>query len=207
MALQAFLFNIDRLSAWSGKIVSWIILLSTFLISFDVVMRYVSKPLCQGEGTLLCEPVRAIWFTYNYSYDMSYYLYAILFMVGGAYTLSRAQHVRGDMFYRSWPVKVQAGVELTLYIVAFYPAILAMVSVGAQWAAASWAIHERSFTSGAAPPIYPLKTVIPIAGALMAIQGSAEVLRAIRALRTGEWPQRLMDVEETETILATMTTP
>lgn len=197
-------FAIDRLSAWSGKITSWLVLLSTVLISFDIIMRYVSKPACSKDSALqwLCEPLRQIWFTYNYSYDMSYYLYAMLFMLGGAYALSRGQHVRGDIFYKDWPVKVQAGVDLFLYAFAFYPGILAMVSVGAQWAAQSWAIGERSFTSAAAPPIYPLKAVIPLAAALMAIQGVAEVLRAAQALRTGEWPPRLADVEETETILA-----
>ena len=133
--MQAFLLRIDRLSAWSGKAISWIILLSTFLISYDILMRYLSKPL--GDF------IHAIWFTYSYSYDMSYYLYAILFMIGGAYTLSRAQHVRGDMFYRSWPIKVQGAVDLALYLFAFWPAIIALISVGAQWAAASWAIHER----------------------------------------------------------------
>jgi TRAP-type mannitol/chloroaromatic compound transport system permease small subunit len=143
-----------------------------------------------------------VWFTYNFSYDMSYYLYAVLFMMAGAYTLSRGQHVRGDIFYRSWPVKVQGGVDLGLYIFAFYPGILALISIGTQWAALSWSYQERSSTSQAAPPIYPLKTIIPIAATLMAIQGIAEVSRAYQALRTGIWPPRLADVEETETILA-----
>jgi len=192
--VQRFLFSIDRLSAWSGKITAWLVLLMTLLISYDVVMRYLSKPL--GE------PIRAIWFTYYYAYDMTYYLYAILFMLGGAYGLSRGQHLRGDVFYRLWPVRVQASIDLVLYIVAFFPGILALISVGAQWAAASWAIGERSFTTAAAPPLYPLKTVIPIAGILMAIQGVAEVIRAVQAVRTGVWPRRLADVEETETALA-----
>ena len=192
--MQRFLFAIDRLSAWTGKAISWLVLVSTLLISYDIAMRYLSKPL--GD------PIHAIWFTYNYSYDMAYYLYAILFMIGGAYALSRSQHVRGDIFYKNWPVKVQGAVDLVLYIFAFYPGIIAMVSVGAQWAAYSWSIQERSFTSGSAPPLYPLKMVVPIAGALMAIQGIAEVIRAYQALRTGVWPPRLADVEETETILA-----
>ena len=192
--MQRFLFTIDRVSAWSGKAVSWVILLSTFLITYDILMRYLSKPF--GD------PIRAIWFTYTYSYDMSYYLYAILFMLGGAYALSRAQMVRGDMFYRSWPVKVQGAVDLVLYLFAFWPAIIALISVGAQWAAASWAIQERSFTTGAAPPLYPLKTVIPVAALLIGIQGVAETVRSYIAFRTGVWPPRLSDVEETETILA-----
>ncbi len=192
--MQRLLFAIDRLSARSGKITAWVILVLTLLISYDIAMRYLSKPF----GA----PIHAIWFTYYYSYDMAYYLYAIIFMLGGAYTLSRGQHVRGDIFYRSWPVKVQASIDLVLYIVAFFPGIIALISVGAQWAAYSWSIQERSFTSGSAPPLYPLKAIIPIAASLMAIQGVAETIRAFQALRTGVWPPRLSDVEETETILA-----
>ncbi len=198
--MQRLLFSIDRFSSWSGKAISWVVLLSTVLISYDVFMRYLSKPFANVPG--VGDFIRSIWFTYNYSYDMSYYLYAVLFMTGGAYALSRAQHVRGDIFYKNWSVKTQGKVDLFLYIFAFYPGILAMVSVGAQWAAYSWSIHERAFTSAAAPPLYPLKTVIPIAAGLMAIQGVAEVIRAYQAARTGVWPQRLADVEETETILA-----
>jgi TRAP-type mannitol/chloroaromatic compound transport system permease small subunit len=198
--MQRLLFSIDRFSSWSGKAISWVVLLSTVLISYDVLMRYLSKPFANVPG--IGDFIRSIWFTYNYSYDMSYYLYAVLFMTGGAYALSRAQHVRGDIFYKNWSVKTQGKVDLFLYIFAFYPGILAMVSVGAQWAAYSWSIHERAFTSAAAPPLYPLKTVIPIAAGLMAIQGVAEVIRAYQAARTGVWPQRLADVEETETILA-----
>ena len=197
--MQRLLFSIDRFSAWSGKAAAWLVLASTLLISYDVLMRYLSKPFA---GTPVGEFIRAIWFTYTFSYDMSYYLYATLFMLGGAYALSRAQHVRGDIFYRSWPVRVQGGVDFALMLLAFYPGILAMVSVGAQWAGLSWSIHERSPTGVSGPPLYPLKTVIPLAAGLMAVQGVAETIRAFQALRTGVWPPRLADVEETETILA-----
>src|SRR2546428_12869560 len=98
-------------------------------------MRYLSKPL--GDF------IHSIWFTYSYSYDMSYYLYAIIFMIGGAYTLSRAQHVRGDMFYRSWPIEVQGAVDLALYLVAFSPALIALISVQAPRAGSFWSIHHR----------------------------------------------------------------
>jgi TRAP-type mannitol/chloroaromatic compound transport system permease small subunit len=192
--VERVLFAIDRISMWSGKITAWVILIMTVLVAYDITMRYLSK---WGGDT-----IRALWFTYNYSYDMSYYLYGLFFMLGGAYALSRGQHVRGDVFYRVWPVRVQGSIDFFLYIFAFFPAIIALISVGAQWAAESWYIQERSFTSAAAPPIYPLKTVIPIAGALMAIQGVAETIRAFRAMRTGVWPARLSDVAETETVLA-----
>jgi TRAP-type mannitol/chloroaromatic compound transport system permease small subunit len=192
--VQRFLFFIDGISMWSGKATAWVVLLMTLLVAYDITMRKLSTPL----GA----PIHAIWFTYNYSYDMSYYLYGIFFMLGGAYALSRGQHVRGDVFYRLWPVRVQASIDFFLYILAFFPGIIALISVGTQWAEASWAIQERSFTSAAAPPIYPLKAVIPIAALLMAVQGVAETIRAFIAMRTGVWPPRLSDVEETETVLA-----
>lgn len=192
--MQRFLFTIDRISMWSGKATAWLVLLMTLLVAYDITMRKLSTPL--GE------PIRAIWFTYNYSYDMSYYLYGMFFMLGGAYALSRGQHVRGDVFYRLWPVRVQGSIDLVLYILAFFPGMIALISVGTQWADASWAIQERSFTSAAAPPIYPLKAVIPVAALLMAIQGVAETIRSFIAARTGVWPPRLSDIEETETVLA-----
>jgi TRAP-type mannitol/chloroaromatic compound transport system permease small subunit len=197
--MQTWLFRIDRFSSWSGKAISWVVLLSTVLISYDVLMRYLSKPFAT---TPLGDVIRSVWFTYNFSYDMSYYLYAVLFMTGGAYALSRAQHVRGDIFYKNWSVKTQGKVDLFLYVFAFYPGILAMISVGAQWAAASWAINEHAPTNAASPPLYPLKMVIPLAATLMAVQGIAEMIRAFHAARTGVWQPRLADVEETETILA-----
>ncbi len=192
--MDRLLFTIDRISAWSGKIVAWIVLLSTLLIAYDVLMRFLSQPV----GSF----INLIWFTYNFSYDMSYYLYATLFMLGGAYALSRGAMVRGDIFYRNWSVRRQATVDFVLYIVAFFPGILALVSVGFQWAMQSLSIGERSFTSALAPPLWPLKFVIPLAGVLMALQGVAETIRSFEAMRTGVWPRRLADVEETETLLA-----
>lgn len=202
--MQRVLFAIDRVSTWTGKASAWLVLLMTVLISYDVIIRYLSKPLCEAESAVgfLCEPIRTVWITYYYAYDMTYYLYAMLFMLGGAYALSRGQHLRGDVFYRLWPVRVQASIDIVLYIIAFFPGIIALVSVGAQWAAASWAIGERSFTTAVAPPIYPLKAIIPVAGVLMALQGVAETIRAMQAFKTGVWPARLADVEETETALA-----
>lgn len=191
--MRSFLFTIDKISMWSGKTTAWVVLVMTFLIATDITFRYLSKPF---------PVIRPFWFTYTFSYDMTYYLYAVLFMLGGAYALSRGQHVRGDVFYRLWPVRVQASVDLALYIFAFFPGILALISVGLQWGLESYRIGERSFTTAVAPALWPLKMVIPIAGLLMAIQGVAETVRAYQAVRTGVWPQRLADYEETETLLA-----
>lgn len=182
--MQRSLLLVDRFSARVGKTFAWMILLLVLLTAYDVVARYIFK-----------SPT-------GYAFDVSYYLYATIFMVGGAYALSRNQHVRGDIFYRNWPVRVQAGVEIFMMALFFFPGIIALVSSGWQFFYPSFLIQERTQTSFVALPLYPLKFVIPLAGALMLIQGVVEFIRAIIAFRTREWPRRLSDVEETETALA-----
>lgn len=182
--MQRFLLGIDALSMWVGKIFAWLIIPLVLVISYDILAtKFFAAPT-------------------KWVFDVSIILYGTLFMMGGAYTLSRNAHVRGDIFYRNWPVRAQAAVDLTLYIVFFFPGIIALVSAGTQWAAQSWAIRELSSQSPIQTPIYPFKTVIPLAAGLLLIQGVAETIRAYLALRTGVWPPRLGDVEETETRLA-----
>ena len=182
--MRRALFFVDHVSAIIGKAFGWGIVLLTFVVAYDVIMRYLfSSPTQWG-------------------FDVSYILYGTLFMMAGAYTLSRNGHVRGDMFYRKWPVKVQAAVDLLLYLTFFLPGILALVWAGEQFASVSRVVNERSSSSPGGPIIWPFKYVIPIAGFFMLLQGLVEILRCIEALRTGAWPERLSDVEETETRLA-----
>jgi TRAP-type mannitol/chloroaromatic compound transport system permease small subunit len=182
--VQRFLLGVDRFSAWVGKTFAWLILILVLLTSYDVIARYgFNSPT-------------------GYAFDVSYYLYATIFMVGGAYALSRNQHVRGDVFYRLWPVRVQASIEIVLMLLMFFPAVIALISSGWQFFWPSFQFQERTQTSFVALPLYPLKAVIPFAGALMLIQGIVEFIRATIALRVGAWPERLADVEETETELA-----
>lgn len=182
--MKRFLFAIDQISAFVGKMFSWSILILTLVIGYDVVARKVfSAPL-------------------PWSPDAAPILYGTLFMMAGAYTLSRNSHVRGDMFYRTFPVRVQAGLDLTLYFVFFLPGVAALVWAGITFAGDSWRIQEKSSTTTVGVPIYPFKTVIPVAGFFLLLQGLAEIIRCIQALRSGVWPERLSDVEETETRLA-----
>lgn len=197
VGLERYLFRIDRLSAWVGKTFGWIIVILALMMTYDITMRYFSK--VGDVGVFIREH---LWITRTWAYDLSYSLYATLFMMGGAYTLSRAAHVRGDIFYRMWPVRVQGAVDLALFLLAFFPGIIALVLVGWQWGQLSFSFLERSPTQPQGPPIWPLKFVIPIAAFFLAVQGVAETIRCVQALRTGEWPRRFSDVEETETILA-----
>lgn len=197
--MRQYLFWIDRLSAFVGKTFSWLVVLMTFITAYDVTARATFRlfPWCRDDpGSYpFCGA------TY-FAYDAQYILYGTLFMMGGAYTLSRAAHVRGDIFYKDWSIRTQAWIDLILYLVFFFPGVLALISVGLQWGLLSLSFNERSALSSNGPPIWPLKLIIPIAGFFILLQGLVEVTRCIQAIRTGEWPQRLSDVEETETRLA-----
>src|SRR5690606_19857570 len=181
--MEAFITFIDRVSMWFGKAFAWLILVMTFGMSYEVVVRYVFRS-------------PAAW-----AFDISYMMYGTLFMMAGAYTLSRNAHVRADFVYRLWPARVQAGIELVLYFVLFFPGILALIIAGWRYASRSFRYMEESVFSPAGVPIYQFKAIIVIAGTLALIQGIAQVCRCIVCLRTGVWPRQIEDVEELEEVL------
>jgi TRAP-type mannitol/chloroaromatic compound transport system permease small subunit len=181
--MLAYISVIDRVSTAIGKAFGWFILILTFGTCYEVFVRYA-----------LHDPT--IW-----AYDLSYNMYGALFIMAGAYTLSRNAHVRGDVIYRVWPPRVQAGVDLLLFIIFFYPGVLALTFAGYRYAGESWRYQEVSVYSPSDIPIFPLKTLIPVAGVTLLLQGLAEVFRCIICLRTGAWPQRLQDVEELESAI------
>jgi TRAP-type mannitol/chloroaromatic compound transport system permease small subunit len=178
--MQSVLLGVDRLSAFVGKLFAWAILLMVALITYEVFMRYVMR-------------APTAW-----AYDMGYMLYGAIFIMGGAYALSTAAHVRGDVIYRLWSPRVQAVIDLLLYLVFFFPAIIALVYAGYNFAEFSWRIGERSSSGPGGPPVYHFKTLIPLAAAFLFIQGLAEVTRCILCLRDGVWPSRLSDVQEVD---------
>lgn len=171
---------IDQLSKTIGHAFSWCGLILTLGTCYEVFVRYV-----------LNDPT-------SWAFDLSYLMYGGLFFMTGAYTLSRGGHVRADMFYRLWSERTQAVVELSLYLLFFFPGILALVIAGWGYGIGSTAISEVSVNSPAGMPIWPLKMLIPVGGGLMVLQGVSEVLRCLLCLREGQWPARLHDVEELE---------
>ena len=178
--LQRLVYTIDQLSKTIGHAFAWCIIIVTFGTCYEVLVRYV-----------LNDPT-------SWAFDMSYLMYGAVFYMAGAYTLSRSGHVRADMFYRKWPDRTQASVELVLYLLFFFPGILALVIAGWGYGFESMRIREVSVNSPAGVPIWPLKMMIPVGGALIALQGFAEVLRCVLCLRDGHWAGRLHDVEELE---------
>lgn len=171
---------IDRLTTWVGRSFSWLIVLMAFGMGYEVLARYLfSAPTA-------------------WAYDMSYILYGTLIMAGGAYTLSRNGHVRGDFLYRLWKPRTQAIVECILYFLFFFPGILALIFAGWKYAERSLRYMEVSNFSPAGVPIFHFKTMIVVGGVLLFIQGIAQVLRCIICMRTGEWPEPVRDVTELE---------
>ena len=178
--LDKFIYSVDQLSKTVGHAFAWCLMILTFGTSYEVFVRY-----------LLNSPT-------SWAFDFSYLMYGAMFYMAGAYTLSRGGHVRADMFYRLWRPRTQATVELVLYIIFFFPGVLALVVSGWQYGYDSMRIFESSVNSPAGVPIWPLKMMIPFGAGLLALQGVAEVLRCVLCLQRGDWPARLHDVEELE---------
>jgi TRAP-type mannitol/chloroaromatic compound transport system permease small subunit len=182
MSVQSFLHTIDAISTWVGKAAAWLIVALMTVVCVEVFKRYI-----------LNAPTAWI-------FDLNNMLYGTLFMLAGAYTLAQNAHVRGDFLYSSMRPRTQAALDLALYIIFFVPGIAALIYAGYDYAADSWRIAEHSNVTAEGPPVYHFKTIIPIAGALVMLQGVAEMLRCVVCLQTGAWPSRLKDVAEIDVV-------
>lgn len=178
--MQKLLLTIDKVSTFVGKTFSWLIVGLTFLISWEIFSRY------------------ALNTPHPWAFDAMLIMYGTLFMMSGAYTLSKNGHVRGDVLYGFFPPRLQAALDLTLYLVFFLPGVVALCWAGYTYAVESWAIREYSSITSDGPPIYPFKTVIPVAGGFLLLQGIVEMIRCVICLKNGAWPSRQEDVEEVD---------
>jgi TRAP-type mannitol/chloroaromatic compound transport system permease small subunit len=174
------LFFVDRVSSWVGQAFSWLIVALTFLISWEVFARYV-----------LHSPN-------PWAFDLMIMMYGAAFMMAGAYTLAKNGHVRGDVLYGFFRPRTQATIDLILFFVFFIPGVIALTYAGYYYAAESWRIDEHSNVTADGPPIYPFKTVIPVAGAFLLVQGIVEIIRCVICIKQGYWPSREQDVEEVD---------
>jgi TRAP-type mannitol/chloroaromatic compound transport system permease small subunit len=177
--MQKLLLAVDRLSTWLGQAFAWMIILLTGMISWEVYSRY------------------ALNAPHDWALNLQIMMYGALFMMAGAYTLSKNGHVRGDVLYGFFRPRTQAAIDLVLYIVFFLPGIVALTYAGWIYANEALAIREKTF-SATPLPLYPFKFIIPLAGAMLLLQGIVEIVRCIRCLQEGEWPSREQDVEEVD---------
>lgn len=181
--MTKLVYAIESMSIWIGRAFGWCILILTFSVTFEVVMRYVwNSP--------------TVW-----SFDMMVQMYGALFLMSGPYALAQDAHVRGDVVYRLFPVRMQGFIDFTLYLLFFFPGMLALFWYGAEIASDSWRYKEVSWNSPARIQVYFFKTLVPLAGFFLLLQGFAELIRCWKAMRTGTWMVRLDDVQETEDAL------
>jgi TRAP-type mannitol/chloroaromatic compound transport system permease small subunit len=178
--MHKLLLAVDRLSTAVGKAFAWLIVALTLLITWEVASRKLLSS------------------SHPWTFDAQMMLYGVLFMMAGAYTLAKKGHVRGDVLYGFFRPRLQASIDLVLYVFFFLPGAVAMVVAGYTYAAESWVIREHSTITVDGPPLYPFKAFIPVAGALILLQGLVEIVRCIVCLRQGEWPARQEDVEEVD---------
>jgi TRAP-type mannitol/chloroaromatic compound transport system permease small subunit len=178
--MQKLLLTIDKISTFVGQAFSWLIVSLTLMISWEVFTRYV-----------LDSP-------HSWALDVMVMMYGTLFMMAGAYTLAKAGHVRGDVLYGFFEPRTQATIDLILFIVFFIPGVFALTYAGYHYAAESWAINEHSTITSEGPPLYPFKTVLPLAGAILLMQGIVEIIRCVICIQQGAWPSREEDVEEVD---------
>jgi TRAP-type mannitol/chloroaromatic compound transport system permease small subunit len=178
--MQKLLLTIDKISTFVGQAFSWLIVSLTLMISWEVFSRYV-----------LDNP-------HSWALDVMVMMYGTLFMMAGAYTLAKAGHVRGDVLYGFFEPRTQATIDLILFVLFFMPGVFALTYAGYYFAAESWAVNEHSSITASGPPIYPFKTMLPLAGAFLLVQGLVEIVRCVICIQQGQWPSREEDVEEVD---------
>ena len=176
--------TIEGFNTWVGRAFAWCIVILTLSVSYEVFVRYVLN-------------APTVWV-----FDMMVQMYGALFLMAGPYAPAQDGHVRADVVYRLIPVRWQARIDFVLYILFFFPGMLALFWYGAEIASDSWRYKEVSWNSPARIQIYFFKTLIPVAGGLLIIQGISECLRCLIAIKTGHWVPRHEDVRETENLLA-----
>ena len=180
MQMQKVLLTIDKISTFIGQTFSWLIVSLTFMITWEVISRYAfDNP-------------------HPWAFDVMIMMYGTVFMMAGAYTLSKNGHVRGDVLYGFFSPRVQASLDLLLYFLFFIPGVFALAWAGYNFAGDAWAINEHSNVTADGPPVYPFKTILPLAGAFLLLQGFVEIVRCVICIREGEWPSREHDVEEVD---------
>ena len=178
--MQKLLLTIDKISTVVGQAFSWLIVVLTLMITWEVFSRYA-----------LDNP-------HSWAFDVMIILYGTLFMMAGAYTLAKAGHVRGDVLYGFFEPRTQATIDLILFVLFFIPGVFALTYAGYFFAAESWAVNEHSSITASGPPIYPFKTILPLAGAFLLLQGLVEIVRCVICIQQGVWPSREHDVEEVD---------
>ena len=181
--MRAYINFADQFVVWIGRAFAWGIFILTAAVMYEVIMRYFFN-------------APTLW-----AFDFTIQMYGAVFMMGGASAISTKTHVKADMYYNKLSEKGQAILDLVLFIFFYAPGVFALTYAGYFYAKKAWIVHETSWNSPAQIQIYFSKSLIPIAGLLLLIIGISEIFRCIICIKTGKWPERIDDVEETEKMI------
>ncbi len=181
--MKAYINFADQFVVWIGRAFAWGIFILTAAVMYEVIMRYFFN-------------APTLW-----AFDFTIQMYGAVFMMGGASAMSTKTHVKADMYYNRLSEKRQAILDLILFICFYAPGVFALTYAGYFYAKKAWIVHETSWNSPAQIQIYFSKSLIPIAGLLLLIIGISEIFRCIICIKTGKWPERIDDVEETEKMI------
>lgn len=181
--MKAYINFADQFVVWIGRAFAWGIFILTAAVMYEVIMRYFFN-------------APTLW-----AFDFTIQMYGAVFMMGGASAMSTKTHVKADMYYNKMSEKRQAILDLILFICFYAPGVFALTYAGYFYAKKAWIVHETSWNSPAQIQIYFSKSLIPIAGLLLVIIGISEIFRCIICIKTGKWPERIDDVEETEKMI------
>ncbi len=181
--MRAYINFADQFVVWIGRAFAWGIFILTAAVMYEVIMRYFFN-------------APTLW-----AFDFTIQMYGAVFMMGGASAMSTKTHVKADMYYNRLSEKGQAILDLILFICFYAPGVFALTYAGYFYAKKAWIVHETSWNSPAQIQVYFSKSLIPIAGLLLLIIGISEIFRCIICIKTGKWPERIDDVEETEKMI------
>lgn len=162
--LKGYIAFSDRVVEWSGKMVSWLTALLVLVICYDVVMRYVFN----SSSVAI--------------YELEWHIFSLIFLLGAAYALKHDRHVRVDVFYSSYPERIQAWVNLVGTLLLLLPLCWVLIAEGSDFVANSYRLSESSPDPGGLPARYIIKAAIPIGFILLFIQAISLIFNSILIL-------------------------
>jgi TRAP-type mannitol/chloroaromatic compound transport system permease small subunit len=159
--------RIDRFTDATGVLVAWLIVPLVLVVGYEVVARYFFN-------------LPTIWV-----FDVTYMLYAAIFMLGAAYALHKGAHIRTDFFFEHWSIRTRGVIDSLAYLIFFFPSLTLFLIVSSDEAWYAFVIGERSEQTPWRAILWPFKAIVPLTCVLLIVQGVSETIKSLHAALTG----------------------
>jgi TRAP-type mannitol/chloroaromatic compound transport system permease small subunit len=157
--LERVVCLIDGLSDKIGRLVGWLTTLMVLVVFYDTVMRYAFN-----KGNVALQ-------------ELEWHLFAIVFLIGAAYTLKEGGHVRVDLIFVNLSEKTKAWIDFLGVFIFLIPFCVVVILSTKGFILNSWAVKEISPDPGGLPARYLLKSMIPLGFFLLIVQGLSEAIK------------------------------